>query len=184
MLIRTSPATGNSGGAQPQDGPLLPSATRARSVAARDEARISLSGSACSRPSTHGTTTDGRVYAVVASDSALGRRSLADPDAKLPGMLVVTDLCPIRVPDRVRGTAWLTGWLSPVPVAQLREAGLAVAAVRPVECLLDVGDPPLRVLFTSSRRFPRSRRNPGPLLNALHGWLEEPISRPLEAWLR
>lgn len=46
------------------------------------------------------------------------------------------------------------------------------------------GAPPLRVLFTSSRRFPRSRRNPGPLLKALRGWLDEPGVRPVEVWLR
>ncbi|MCA1676109.1 MAG: hypothetical protein LC799_29355, partial [Actinobacteria bacterium] len=29
------------------------------------------------------------------------------------------------------------------------------------------------VLFTSSRRFPRTRRNPGPLLDALRRWLSQ-----------
>lgn len=46
------------------------------------------------------------------------------------------------------------------------------------------GDPPLRVLFTSSRRFPRSRRNPGPLLKALSGWLSDDVEHPFESWLR
>jgi hypothetical protein len=46
------------------------------------------------------------------------------------------------------------------------------------------GEPPLRVLFTSSRRFPRSRRNPGPLLKALRDWLENPTTHPDETWLR
>lgn len=32
------------------------------------------------------------------------------------------------------------------------------------------GEPAPLVLFTSSRRFPRSRRNPGPLLDALRRW--------------
>jgi hypothetical protein len=46
------------------------------------------------------------------------------------------------------------------------------------------GDPPLRVLFTSSRRFPRSRRNPGPLLKALSDWLGAGVEYPVESWLK
>lgn len=45
-------------------------------------------------------------------------------------------------------------------------------------------DPALRVLFTSSRRFPRSRRNPGPLVDALRHFLAAPEAHPGEAWLR
>jgi hypothetical protein len=41
------------------------------------------------------------------------------------------------------------------------------------------------VLFTSSRTFPRSRRNPGPLIGALSAWLSAPdaAQRPAEDWL-
>jgi len=41
------------------------------------------------------------------------------------------------------------------------------------------------VLFTSSRAFPRSRQNPGPLIDALNAWLlAGPPSPPLtEDWL-
>lgn len=46
------------------------------------------------------------------------------------------------------------------------------------------GEPPLRVLLTSARRFPRSRRNPGPLLDALRRWLADPAARPDVDWLR
>jgi hypothetical protein len=42
------------------------------------------------------------------------------------------------------------------------------------------------LLFTSSRSFPRSRRDPGPTVSALVGWLEQPdvLQRPVEDWLR
>jgi Domain of unknown function (DUF5615) len=42
------------------------------------------------------------------------------------------------------------------------------------------------LLFTSSRAFPRSRRNPVPLIQALHAWLiGGPPGAPLkEDWLR
>lgn len=47
------------------------------------------------------------------------------------------------------------------------------------------GLPTAGTLFTSSRRFPRSRRNPAPLIEALHAWLTRPDAarRPLEDWL-
>jgi len=42
------------------------------------------------------------------------------------------------------------------------------------------------LFFTSSRAFPRSRRNPGPLIRALDAWLRraDPDALPAEAWLR
>lgn len=41
------------------------------------------------------------------------------------------------------------------------------------------------LLFTSSRAFPRSRRNPGPLIDALDGWLRKADPAwPDEDWLR
>jgi hypothetical protein len=49
----------------------------------------------------------------------------------------------------------------------------------------EAGTPGPGVLFMSSRRFPRSRRNPGPLIDALHAWLRRPdvAQRPPEDWL-
>jgi hypothetical protein len=42
------------------------------------------------------------------------------------------------------------------------------------------------LLFTSSRAFPRSRRNLGPLIRSLHAWLsDDPPAPPIkEDWLR
>jgi len=42
------------------------------------------------------------------------------------------------------------------------------------------------LLFTSSRAFPRSRRNLGPLIQSLHAWLSDgPPAPPIkEDWLR
>ncbi len=41
------------------------------------------------------------------------------------------------------------------------------------------------ILFTSSRTFPRSRKNPGPLIGVLHQWLEigSPVPPITEDWL-
>jgi hypothetical protein len=49
----------------------------------------------------------------------------------------------------------------------------------------EAGAPTAGVLFTSGRRFPRSRRNRGPLIEALERWLAaEGGPPPLEDWLR
>jgi hypothetical protein len=48
----------------------------------------------------------------------------------------------------------------------------------------EAGQSPTPLLFTSSRAFPRSRRNPGPLIDALDAWLRTAVSppRPNEDW--
>jgi hypothetical protein len=47
------------------------------------------------------------------------------------------------------------------------------------------GPPGCGLLFTSGRAFPRSRKNPGPLINALHAWLTagSPAPPVTESWL-
>lgn len=47
------------------------------------------------------------------------------------------------------------------------------------------GQPATPLLLTSSRTFPRSRRNPGPFTDALDAWLRAPdaAERPTEDWL-
>jgi uncharacterized small protein (DUF1192 family) len=49
----------------------------------------------------------------------------------------------------------------------------------------ELGQPAAPLLFTSSRTFPRSRRNPGPLIDALDAWLRAAeVTQPrLEDWL-
>jgi predicted nuclease of predicted toxin-antitoxin system len=50
---------------------------------------------------------------------------------------------------------------------------------------LQAGSPGCGLLFTSSRVFPRSRKNPGPLIRALQAWLAAgPPPPPVaESWL-
>lgn len=50
---------------------------------------------------------------------------------------------------------------------------------------LQGGAPTCGLLFTSSRTFQRSRKNPGPLIRALHAWLtaEPPAPSVTEWWL-
>ncbi len=42
---------------------------------------------------------------------------------------------------------------------------------------IERGDAAARMLHTSSRRFPRTRRNPSPLLEALRRWLKQPAGQ-------
>jgi hypothetical protein len=61
-----------------------------------------------------------------------------------------------------------------------------VKDVRPIMLRALPGGPPgCGLLFTSSRAFPRSRKNPGPLINALHAWLTagSPAPPVTEPWL-
>lgn len=60
---------------------------------------------------------------------------------------------------------------APVIARTLRERGFDVMGVA--------------LLFTHSRGFPRTRRNPGPLIDALTAWLEASgdVDRPSEDWL-
>jgi len=50
---------------------------------------------------------------------------------------------------------------------------------------MQAGPPGCGLLFTSSRTFPRSRKNPSPPINALHSWLTAgpPAAPVTESWL-
>lgn len=56
--------------------------------------------------------------------------------------------------------------------------------VRDFVPLLATVEPPVRLLLTSSRRFPRSRQNPSPLLDAIRAWLAADVVRAPTEWLR
>lgn len=56
--------------------------------------------------------------------------------------------------------------------------------VRDFMPLLGTTDPPPRLLLTSSRRFPRSRHNPGPLLQAIRDWLSSDSEHSPVEWLQ
>lgn len=84
---------------------------------------------------------------------------------------------------------------APELAAELRRRGHRVTAVAETPALRAMNDPALfewaaensewLLLLTSSRSFPRSRRNPSPLTETLTVWLERPDSRSpsAEEWL-
>jgi predicted nuclease of predicted toxin-antitoxin system len=75
--------------------------------------------------------------------------------------------------------AWASAerrWLLTENVKDFRPIMLRSLQAGPLACGL---------LFTSSLAFPRSRKNPGPLISALHAWLNAgPPAPPVtESWL-
>jgi hypothetical protein len=84
------------------------------------------------------------------------------------------------VNQRSDATLLLDEMFSPAIAAELRQRGHDVIAVADRADLPGCG-----LLFTSSRAFPRSRKNPGPLINALHAWLSDgpPAPPTTESWL-
>ncbi|POM27583.1 hypothetical protein BTM25_19990 [Actinomadura rubteroloni] len=59
-------------------------------------------------------------------------------NADLPATLRISDVAPVPFPDRVRGRAWLHGWISEVPPAARRDAALRLARLHPRPELLDL----------------------------------------------
>lgn len=78
-------------------------------------------------------------------------------------------------PDVFAGVAAQKTWLLTENVKDFRPILLDA---------MQAGAATASLLFTSSRTFPRSRNNPGPLVEALHAWLDESPSPPIvEDWL-
>ncbi|WP_171170286.1 DUF2470 domain-containing protein [Streptomyces sp. I05A-00742] len=58
---------------------------------------------------------DGDLYLVHPADSPVVRAATHAQDDDLPAVLEITDVAPVSVPNRIRGRAWLSGWLTCVP---------------------------------------------------------------------
>lgn len=58
---------------------------------------------------------DGEVFLAFPADSPAVRAAAHAQDDELNAVLEVTDVAPVSVPHRIRGRAWLSGWLTRVP---------------------------------------------------------------------
>jgi Protein of unknown function (DUF2470) len=124
----------------PSPGAVGPTAAeRARTVAGRPAAAVCAAGIDGSRVLGHATTTGGRVLVVVPSQGDVCAAVRGSADGDLAALVMVTDHAPVPLREPVRAQAWLSGWLTPVPAAERRDAALAFADVAPVGALLDVG---------------------------------------------
>ncbi|GAA2160694.1 DUF2470 domain-containing protein [Actinomadura napierensis] len=82
------------------------------------------------------TDVDGRPLLLLPKESALVKALEGEED--LPATLRVCDVAPVPLADRVRGRAWLHGWVSELPPAGLRDAALKLARPHPRPELLDL----------------------------------------------
>ncbi|MFI1396774.1 DUF2470 domain-containing protein [Streptomyces sp. NPDC020681] len=58
---------------------------------------------------------DGEVFLLYPADSPAVRAATHAQDDELSAVLEITDVAPVSVPHRIRGRAWISGWLTCVP---------------------------------------------------------------------
>ncbi|MFJ8693711.1 DUF2470 domain-containing protein [Streptomyces roseolilacinus] len=58
---------------------------------------------------------DGEILLLYPSDSPAVRAAAPAHDDELPAVLELTDVAPVSVPHRIRGRAWVSGWLTASP---------------------------------------------------------------------
>jgi predicted nuclease of predicted toxin-antitoxin system len=94
-------------------------------------------------------------------------------------VIAIADRPDLRSKSDEEVFAWASAekrWLLTENVKDFRSIMLRALQAAPPGCGL---------LFTSARAFPRSRKNPGPLIRALHAWLNAgpPAAPVTESWL-
>ncbi|MFF4697460.1 DUF2470 domain-containing protein [Streptomyces chattanoogensis] len=93
-----------------------------------------------SAPVCRTVTPDGDVLLLVPGDSSAARAAAHAQDDDLTAVMEITDVAPVSVPHRIRGRAWVAGWLTPVRNDQRAEAAMLLAERHPVGELLGIGE--------------------------------------------
>ncbi|MFJ3924383.1 DUF2470 domain-containing protein [Streptomyces sp. NPDC090022] len=73
-----------------------------------------LDGLGIGMPVARTVTPDGDVILLVSGESAAARAAAHAQDDDLTAVIEITDVAPVSVAHRIRGRAWLAGWLTPV----------------------------------------------------------------------
>lgn len=81
-------------------------------------------------PAARTVTPDGDVILLVSGESAAARAAAHAQDDDLSAVIEITDVAPVSVAHRIRGRAWLAGWLTPVRGDADRAACAALLAER------------------------------------------------------
>lgn len=92
-------------------------------------------------------TPDGDVILLVSAESAAARAAAHAQDDDLTAVIEITDVAPVSVPHRIRGRAWLAGWLTAVRGAERAACAALLAERRPVGELLGTAGRPAYVLL-------------------------------------
>ncbi|GGZ94634.1 DUF2470 domain-containing protein [Streptomyces subrutilus] len=87
-------------------------------------------------------TPDGDVILLVSGESAAARAAAHAQDDDLTAVIEITDVAPVSVPHRIRGRAWLAGWLTPVRGDDRAACAALLAERRPVGELLGLSEAP------------------------------------------
>lgn len=85
----------------------------------------------------HTTDDNGNPLLLIPVDSPIVAALAHEPD--VAGTLHVTDVTSVPLADRIRGQAWLHGWLTEVPADSRREAAMRISRLHPRVDLLDIG---------------------------------------------
>ncbi|MFJ7205500.1 DUF2470 domain-containing protein [Streptomyces sp. NPDC098789] len=85
-------------------------------------------------------TPDGDVILLVSGESAAARAAAHAQDDDLTAVIEITDVAPVSVPHRIRGRAWLAGWLTPVRGDDRATCAALLAERHPVGELLGMGE--------------------------------------------
>lgn len=78
---------------------------------------------------------DGDVFLLFPADSPAVRAATHAQDDELSAVLEITDVAPVSVPNRIRGRAWVSGWLTCVP--GLAEPGRMMVRLEVGEACVD-----------------------------------------------
>ncbi len=98
-------------------------------------------------PAARTVTPDGDVILLVSGESAAARAAAHAQDDDLTAVIEITDVAPVSVPHRIRGRAWLAGWLTQVPADERAACAALLAERHPVGELLRLHGRPTWVLL-------------------------------------
>ncbi|MBB5935611.1 DUF2470 domain-containing protein [Streptomyces zagrosensis] len=91
-------------------------------------------------PTARTVTPDGDVLLLVPGGSPAARAAMYAQDDDLACVMEITDVAPVSVPYRVRGRAWIAGWLTPVRNEERAACAMLLAERHPVGEILGMDD--------------------------------------------
>ncbi|MZE77641.1 DUF2470 domain-containing protein [Streptomyces xinghaiensis] len=98
-------------------------------------------------PSARAVTADGDVLLLMPGDSPAARAAAPAQDDELTALIEISDVAPVAVPHRIRGRAWLGGWLTPLRGPERAEGLALLARTHPGAVPAGGGDPGTRAVL-------------------------------------